>query len=275
MVLISIILGILVDRYWNMLDQWRQFGWFTSFNRWLLSKTDQHLHNPTTRFLSLLAVPVLITLLIQQAAEDWPALISLLFAFVIFVYCLGSLEFEQKLDALISSLKNNDSGSLKQAQSLTDEPTDNENLVDNVLQASLNTAIEKLFGIIFWFALLGPVGAVLYRFSLLLHEQYADDPVLSRSAERMVELLNWLPVRFLSFSFAITGHFEGALAAYKENSGTDHTQRFLLIDICQGALEGNERKETASYLTAFRGLILRSLIVWLTCIALLTLLGWS
>lgn len=275
MVLISIILGILVDRYWKMLDQWRQFDWYASLNRWVLVKTDQYLHNPTAKFLALLAIPVIVTMLLQQITEDWPILFSLIFAFVVFVYCLGSLELEHLLDNLISSIKSKDNTELDQARLITGETSDKENLIDDVLKVSLNTAMEKLFGVIFWFAILGPVGAVLYRFSVLLQEQYADDPVISRTAERMTFLLNWLPVRFLSFSFAITGHFEGALAAYKENIETDRTQQFLLFDICHGSLEGNAPEDKASYLTAFRGLLLRSLIVWLTCIALLTLLGWS
>lgn len=274
MALISIIVGILLDRYWPPLQQWRRFDWFPRYNQWLLAKTDNYLHNPTAKYLSLLATPVLAIMILQQMADDWLGLLSLLFAIVVFVYCLGSLEIEQKLEALIRAVKNNDNPAAALAE-ITDETHGDENLADDALRAVLNSAIEKLFGVMFWFAILGPLGAVLYRFSQLLQQQYRDDPLLSAVSERMLELLNWLPSRILCFSFAVTGHFEGALAAYHENRETDRTQRYLLIDICHGALEGNDKDDTAAYLIAFRGMLLRSLIVWLAFIAVLTLIGWS
>jgi len=276
MALISIILGILLDRHWDGLKQWQQFGWYEKLNQWTLDKTSTKLHNPTIKFLVLLAIPVLGTMLIQQWAEDWLSPFVFLFALLVFVYCLGSLDIEQTLESLIKAIRDNDEINKKALiEDITGVSTDSETMVDDVMQASMTTIIERLFGVVFWFAILGPVGAVLYRFSQLLHSQYETDPVLGKISERMLELLNWIPERFLTMSFAITGHFEGALAAYHENKETDRTQRFLLIDICHGALEGNERAETTTYLNAFRGLILRSLIVWLTSIALLTLLGWS
>ena len=277
MALISIILGILIDRHWDGLKQWQHFDWFGRFSQWLLEKTSSHLHNPSLKFLALLALPVLVTMLVQQMADDWLTPLAFLFSLLVFVYCLGSLDVEQTLESLIKAIADNDAVNRNALiEEITGETvSDNETMIDDVMQASMNTIIERLFGVVFWFAILGPVGAVLYRFSQQLLEQYETDPVLGKTAERMLELLNWIPTRFLSISFAITGHFEGALAAYKENKQTDRTQRYLLIDICHGSLEGNQREEQAAYLSAFRGLILRSLIVWLSSIALLTLLGWS
>jgi len=277
MALISIILGILLDRNWTGLKQWQQFGWFSKFSAFVLDKTDKHLHNPTLRYLSVLAIPVLGVMVLQEMTASWLSPVSFLFAFVVFVYCLGSLEVEQSLEQLIKAINDKDTTN---TQSLIEEITsesgiEDENILDTVIQSSMNTIIDRLFGVIFWFAILGPVGAIIYRLSQELKTIYSDDPVLAKSCERMLYLLNWIPARFLAISFAITGHFEGALAAYHENKETDRTQQYLLIDICHGALEGNETDERAAYLSAFRGLVLRSLIVWLTCIALLTLLGWN
>jgi len=277
MALISIILGILLDRNWAGLQQWQQFGWFSKLSEFVLEKTNEHLHNPTLRYLSILAIPVLAVMVLQELTASWLSPVSFLFAFIVFVYCLGSLEVEQSLEQLIKALNDKD---VTGAQSLFEEITsesniDDESMIDTVIQSSMNTIIDRLFGVIFWFAILGPVGAIIYRLSQELKINYSDDPVLTKNCERMLYLLNWIPVRLLSISFAITGHFEGALAAYHENKETDRTQQYLLIDICHGALEGNETDEKAGYLSAFRGLVLRSLVVWLTCIALLTLLGWN
>lgn len=276
MALISIILGLLLDRRWNGLAQCRQFGWFSQLSSFVLEKTDKHIHNPTARYLSVLAIPVLAAMFLQDMISSWSAPLAFLFAFIVFVYCLGTLEIEQQLEQIIESIKDNDNEKAKSlVQDISSEQSvDDDNLIDATIQSSMNIIIERLFGVIFWFAVLGPVGALLYRLSQQLLVNYSADPIFSKTAERMLGLLDWLPQRFLAIGFAITGHFEGALAAFHENKETDRTQQYLLIDICHGSLEGNDREDKAAYLTAFRGILLRSLIVWLTTIAVLTLLGW-
>lgn len=276
MALISIILGLLLDRRWNGLAQLRQFAWFSQISSFVLDKTDKHIHNPTARYLAVLAIPVLGTLFLQDMISEWSAPLAFLFAFIVFLYCLGTLEIEQQLEDIIESLQNNDNDNAKiLAEGISNgQSIDDDSLIDITIQSSMDIIIERLFGVIFWFAILGPVGAIIYRLSQQLLLNYSNDPVFAKTAERMLSLLDWLPQRLLAVGFAITGHFEGALAAFHENKETDRTQQYLLMDVCHGSLEGNDREDKASYLSAFRGLLLRSLIVWLTCIALLTLLGW-
>lgn len=276
MALISIILGLLLDRRWDGLSQWRQFSWFTQLSQFVLAQTDKYLHNTTARYLAVLAIPVLITMFAQDAIAEWSTPFAFLFAFAAFLYCVGSLEIEQQLEQIIDAYKNNEPAKAKSLiQEITNENSiEDDSVLDITLQASMEIIIERLFGVIFWFAVLGPVGALLYRLCQQLLINYKSDPVFSLTAERMLELLNWLPKRFLAISFAITGHFEGALAAFNDNKETDRTQQFLLIDVCKGSLDGNDNDDAAAYLSAFRGLLLRSLIVWLTTIAVLTLLGW-
>ncbi|MDH5518470.1 MAG: regulatory signaling modulator protein AmpE [Gammaproteobacteria bacterium] len=277
MALISIILGLFLDRRWNTLAQWRQFGWFSKLSHSVLEKTEPHLHNPTARYLALLAIPILATLFIQNLSSGWFTPLSLLFAFVVFVYCLGTQNIEQQIDQIISAFRDGQPAAAHAIiEDLSGDSTVNdENSLQLCLSSTLNLMTERLFGVIFWFAILGPAGALLYRLSQQFLSIYRDDPIFSKSAERMSELLNWLPERFLAISFAITGHFEGALAAFKENKETDRSGQYLLIDICLGALEGNDSNDKAAYLSAYRGLVLRSMIFWLATIAVLFLLGWN
>ncbi|MDH5393636.1 MAG: regulatory signaling modulator protein AmpE [Gammaproteobacteria bacterium] len=277
MALITIILGLFLDRHWNSLSQWRQFDWFFKLSNAVLAKTEAHLHNPTGRYLAVLALPILATMLIQDITAEWLPPISFLFAFIVFIYCMGSLNIEQQLEAIIRALKDNKPA---EAQAIVDEispeqSVNDENILELTIQSSLRLIIERLFGVIFWFVILGPVGALLYRLSQQLLTLYADDVVFSKTAERMSGLLNWLPERFLAVSFAITGHFEGAVAAFNDNKETDRSRQYLLFDVCHGALEGNDNDDKAAYLGAFRGLLLRSFIVWLASFAVLSLLGWN
>lgn len=277
MALISILLGLILDRHWKTLNSLRQFSWFETLADKVLDKTEAHVLHPVGRYLLVLAVPVVPVLVIQYGTGEWLSLAGFLFAVAVFAFCLGSLDIEQKLEQLIAALNDNNEA---ESKTLVNELCDNKNpaedsLLDDLLHSLLNTAMDRLFSVIFWFAVLGPVGAVLYRFNQVLLQKYVDNPLLSYHTERMQYLLNWLPQRLLAMSFAITGHFEGALAAYKENQESELQQKHLLIDVAHGSLEGNDRDNKATYLVAFRGMILRSLIVWMACIALITLIGWN
>lgn len=276
MALISIILGLFLDRRWNDLAQWRQFGWLSKLSNAVIEKTETRLHNPTVRYLAVLALPILATLVFQDILTNWFTPLSFVFAFIVFIYCLGTQNIEQQLEDIIKALRNDNPAQAHAiiAEISTDSSVNDENALQLSINSTLVLIIERLFGVIFWFAILGPAGALLYRLSQQLLSLYADNPVFSKTAERMSYLLNWLPERFLAISFGITGHFEGALAAFKENKDTDRTGQYLLIDVCHGALEGNDSNDKAAYLSAYRGLVLRSLIFWLASIAVLALLGW-
>ena len=277
MALISIILGLILDRHWKAIQALKQFHWFEQVTQSVLKAVEPHINLPAARYLLVLAVPVLPVLILQSFSDDWMLIFSVLFALVVFLMCLGSLDIEQTIEKLIDALTENNHD---EAQRLINELSETENppadqQLDEVIQSLLRQLTEKLFSVIFWFTVLGPVGAVIYRFSHELLKNQQANPVLQHYCERMITLLNWLPERCLALSFAMTGHFEGAHAAYNENKETDSNQKHLLLDVTHGALDGNDRESMAQYLAVFRGMILRSLIIWLTVIALVALIGWS
>jgi len=76
---------------------------------------------------------------------------------------------------------------------------------------------------IFWFILLGPIGAVLQRLSCILdslwghrYERFAE---FGWAAARFDDLLGWIPARITALSYALMGSFEDALHCWRKRVG--------------------------------------------------------
>ncbi|MFZ5485369.1 MAG: regulatory signaling modulator protein AmpE [Pseudomonadota bacterium] len=84
-----------------------------------------------------------------------------------------------------------------------------------VLAALFRFGLARLAGVLFWFIVLGPFGAVAYALTLRLAERWAGEDDFHAVVAQIRPLLDWLPARLLAFSFAIVGNFEDALGGWR------------------------------------------------------------
>jgi len=143
------------------------------------------------------------------------------------------------------------------------------------IETLLSHAVSHLFSVVFWFLLLGPVGAVVYHVNEIIIREDYDDAVTS-SAEMFRQVLDWLPVRLLTLAFALVGHFSSVIGFWLDHvfSGFDQNET-MLVGSAQKVLAKETEKELASLEEKCRyvyRLLQRSLIVWLIVIALFVLL---
>jgi len=113
-------------------------------------------------------------------------------------------------------------------------------LASLTIEATLIRAYSGLFAPIFWFVILGPAGAVLYRASEQLQQRYSESStepfhVFSKTIHQWID---WLPVRFTAISFAIVGDFEDAAYCWR-NQAAQWTNKSLgiLLSSAAGALD--------------------------------------
>ncbi|MDT3708341.1 MAG: CobD/CbiB family protein [Thiobacillus sp.] len=98
---------------------------------------------------------------------------------------------------------------------------------DEVARVTLEQVMEasnrQMFGVLFWFVLLaplGPVGAVLYRTASILSRRWVGTRGhFSAFAQRAFHLINWLPVRLTAVTYAIAGNFEDAMYCWRTQAG--------------------------------------------------------
>lgn len=81
---------------------------------------------------------------------------------------------------------------------------------DGLLQAVqghlLWQGFRGFFAVIFFYLIAGPIAALTYRLLVLSAEQ-SSWPQAAGFSTRLLHVLDWLPVRLLSISFALIGNF--------------------------------------------------------------------
>ena len=139
----------------------------------------------------------------------------------------------------------------------------------------------RLFAPIFWFVLLGPVGAVGYRL-VVLARAFGDcqdnaGPGYCQRAEQLVALLDWVPDRLMAAALALGGHFSAAAQGWEQSAGTADNDRLSQAGL--GALglppadEAVTRDLTAEAVDDAHALLRRALYIWLAALAAGVLLG--
>lgn len=279
MALISIIIGLMLDHSFRNLHYLRDLSWFERYSRWLNDtiKTD----NSWLRLIMLLALPVLLIALLQLVLFDflWGVPFLLLSIPVLF-YCLGPdcliSEIEAYLDA--RSLGDDDEA-LHYAGVLTGRSasTSPDQQISDVTRAILSATNERVFSVLFWFVLLGPLGAVLYHFVANIGKQDDTNAAVRDRAALIQAGMAWAPARILAFGYALTGHFDGAVHAYRNRPHEENialSNYDVLINTGLGALRDQECSDEISCIRSARDLVTRSILIWVAVLALLTLSGW-
>jgi len=221
-------------------------------------------------------------------------LLRILFAALVLFFSLGPRELGQEVGAYRAALARGDA---VQADRLAAEVLEHDAgqrhgpCLESVAAAVLVQANNRLFGVMFWFALLGPLGALTFRVTDLMRREAivraarVDAP--PRAAEvgalcqRLHGVLAFVPARLLALSYGVAGSFEESFTGWRrylteESDHFFHANDRLLVHAGRGALgarwEGardeGERAQAALALTR------TALFVWLAVFALLTVPAW-
>lgn len=158
---------------------------------------------------------------------------------------------------------------------------------------------RHVFGLIAWYALFGPAGAVLYRLSAALFESWgqslpAEERDFGRFSRAAFEWIDWIPVRLTAASFAVVGDFEDAVYCWRGQALTwpERLDGIILasgagaIGVRLGSAIGDGQdaqlrpelgtgdEADAELMTSTVGLIWRALVLWLFVILLVTVASW-
>lgn len=301
MSLIAIFISLALEKLIPDIDAFRKITWFGRFSDWLCAQLD---HFPQLRgapaLLLVILLPVLGIGLIQLFLDDLLLLLGYLFGIAVLTYCLGPRNplyaVNNYLDAVDENFTETANAALDVA--LDGNIPDDEDLPETLVNTLLIQTHERILGVLFWFIVLGPIGAVLYRLTVVQagrERQYPrlDNPQFSATAMQLHELLAWIPCRLTAISYAIMGSFTHALQAWQSRPETQQPEveaiavdaamdvttepasHQLLRRVGLGSLQydHNIPAEIFSVREAF-GLCSRSVIAWLTLFAMLTLAGW-
>ncbi len=294
MTLIAVLLALLLERALLHALHLREAGWVSGYYRWLRGRIEGFGAGAQTAGcvigLLLLVLPVALAAILL---DQWlPPMTWVVFAALVLVFSLGPRDLDEELEDYIAAESAGDTDHARTAAAVIiehDAAQRVEARAESVEEAAFVQANNRVFGVLFWFVVLGPtalgpVAAWLFRASDLLRRAAIADPAalpaVAACFERIHFLLAWLPARLVALSFALAGSFEEARR--EMGRGVRAVGRLLerndllLVLAGRGALakvETTDATAAAPARAALR-LIRRALLIWLTVIALLSLGAW-
>ncbi len=293
MTLIVIVASLLLEHVFGHWQRLRRLSWLSSLRKHLLRIVTEPWQSSYQGVLVLLLIPCIVIWLTQLLLQGYAwFFLELIFSILVVSYCLGPEPFNERVEEYIAACEGHHRLDAKQmAEALVgDEVSDNQwQQSCSVTKAILYEGNIRIFAVLFWFLLLGPVGAVLYRCSAFLAQgkSIPENESIQSAAERIFFVLDWLPANLLSLTFFLTGSFDDAwqawIKAVKAELELTERNRSIVTHTGCGAIRhevddvSDQEKQEDGYdlnwVRAARSLVLRSLVVWLVAVAILTMYG--
>jgi AmpE protein len=161
-----------------------------------------------------------------------------------------------------------------------------------VVEATFRSALQRWFGVLFWFLLAGPAGALAYRLAQLL--AYNDTMASEQNgearglAQRIALILDWAPAHLMALAMAIASDFDAVLHSWRSYHDAQGKGYFSLdlgflgaiahasvdADVVAGDGYAQDVDDPLVELSDARHLLARVLIVWLAIAAVFAIGGW-
>ena len=290
MTIIAILLAFALCHFVRELGRFRQNQWLGS---WINFANDAFGKFPGWQdilgFLIIIAVPVLLLLLLNQLLYSMLGSTgAFLLAIVVLVYTYGPKDLDTEVAAIIES---EDEESRQEALGKLlggPVPEDHDACRALAVESVFREALRRWFGIIFWFAVLGIVGAFLYRLvDWLVKEDYPLSDDQKGLFVRLRQIMDWPAAQLMTLSLAVATDFDSVLVAWKQYHDEqghglfEGDNGFLLASARSIVLTGHAARD--GYADQLDGpmiglqqamdLAWRILGVWMTALALLLLIG--
>jgi adenosylcobinamide-phosphate synthase len=297
------------------LEQWRTFRWRSGLQRAFVgyARALEHRFNAGSAQQGAIAAtlvllpPVAIAAVMFWALDTLHPLLGLLWNVAVLYVLVGFRHFSHAFTAIAEALKTGDAIAARRHlaawRGVEASAAAAEEIPKLAIEQGLKDSYWHVFGTLFWFLVLpGPVGAVLYRLTVLLAGSLeAGAPLphelgeFGRPVQRLLYWLDWVPARLTAVTFAIVGDFEDAVYCWRtQATAWPSLHEGILLASGAGALgtllggtltgptsEPESRPELglgdpadADTMTSAVGLVWRALLVWLALLLVLTLAYW-
>lgn len=223
MYMLAAIIALAVERFVHLDPDWRQPAGLVANIDWLKRQLIRRggIFDGLGGVIALVLLPALLVWLIADAVDGWLfGLFDLAFAGVVLMYSLGPVNQAAIMAGIDESLAAGDEAeaSRKVRAMLDAEPPTRPELWPRaVARAAVMRANDRLIAPLFWFLLLGPVGAIVYRVIAVWREDM-EASGFREGARTLHAWLAWVPARILAGAYALVGRFDEVLSAWSAAS---------------------------------------------------------
>jgi len=168
----------------------------------------------------LVAIPAALACLIDWELDGH--LLQPLFAGCVLFACLGPRDLDSVLQRLMQARADGDKATAERlTRALQSGPAPDANH-RSLFGALFIQSHERLFGVLLWFILFGPGGAVAYRIASRLPCELENDAPALPAADTLHALLAYVPARITAMLFGLAGSLDQALASWRVVQAEPH-----------------------------------------------------
>lgn len=290
-VVIALVLGHVAPA---MVKSLRYYDWYGRWLRWLgaddVAGRSGFWRGRYGIALGLLPPLLAAGLLQWWLDKPWIGLPGLLFDVVVLVYAWGPRDLDVDVEAVIDS---HDAAS--RSESIANLWSDGESVRSDgpaLVGAVFDSAMKRWFGVLLWFLLLGPLGALLYRLvECAGNDEFAqalpEDNLAG--ARRLRALLEWPVAQLMTLGMALVGNFDVVRQAWRGAGGDRMSlDNGFLGAAARASVKSELAEEAEEYaeegmvqvlrelpeLRDAMSLVWRILLLWLAVLAVFVIGGW-
>lgn len=303
MKLIALIIALVLERLATQLFHLRTLRWLDYLIDPLLNTLARALRFPAwlaaVTCLVVLSLPVV---LMRFGIGD--ALLGVPFVMlsvVVLFFSLGPEDIGEEVEAWCRAAESGDDElRTQQAKAILEcDPRPNSRMADAIFIQGNN----RIFSVVFWFIVLGPIGAAAVRIADLIRRRAlfqlaraasdTDETTLNHGEDATAQasvaaasdaihsLLVWVPARITALSYALAGSFDSGREAWSVGDSDELGARndHLLANVGSASLSFAVREDETDTESRVREarqsirLVYRALIFWAVAVAALTLFG--
>jgi membrane protein required for beta-lactamase induction len=293
MTLIALAIGLALEHLATAILHLRELRWFDRYydfaTRFVVNWPRWAIYPGLIAILALPALPVYFVSYYLQGSNVLWDLDYLAFAVLIVFFCLGPRDLGSEVDEFCQARASGDDEAADRVlREMSEAERPRASDIEVVEDAIFVQSINRIFGVIFWFVVLGPVGAWIFRVSDLLRrrvvfqhlrEEQRDETILA-AIEAIYGILKWIPARLAMLGYALSGSFDDAINAWRGDlaaAGTpiDVRNDLLVARVGKSAMTGylDEPANSGAAARNSMRIVHRTVFLWVIVIAVLTLFG--
>lgn len=289
MTIVAILLAFALCYFIRELGRLHRFEWIKTLTAWC---NERFSHLPgwsgVLGFVAYIVVPLFIVGLVNGLVTGlFGVLGGFVLSVAVLIYTFGPHDLDTDIDAIIHA-KNDEAQAQAVRNLIPNCPLEHDACQAQAVEAVFREALQRWFGTIFWFAVLGIYGAVLYRIADRITEGDLGLPSGQKALlGRLRQVLDWPVAQLMTLSLAIATDFDSVSRAwhkYHDEHGHglfEGNNDFLYCCAREVVLTGQAARDgyadqldgPLACLRQAMDVVWRMLGVWLTVLALLLLVN--
>lgn len=299
--LIALLTGLVVERLATRFFHLRRMHWLEKMIDTGFRQAERIPHWPALIPITAIVVALVIPVAIAVFAfgDSLFGLPYFVLSVAVLFFSFGPQDIGEDVDMYCDAIEEGDEQRIQYTAKAIiegDVPADDYARIQKVEESIFVQANNRLFAIIFWFIVFGPLGAWAYRSAdqvrrravFCVNRKEEPDSTTESIRDAAVELhgwLAWVPARLTAIGYAAAGHFDAAVGAWRapseqaSDSIPDSNDHLLArVGISALVFEGGDTDPSQRAIdgaAAANRLVFRLLLIWAVVIAAMTLYGWT